>query len=64
MPDYGSKNGALILLSKPPDYKRDTEIIEWANKHDYFCSVFDIEPLLDEYNTEYFLDILDDWKLT
>jgi len=64
MPDYGSINGAIVQLCELPDYSTNNEIFSWAQRHNCFHSSLNIEPLLKEYNQDYFIDILEDWEIT
>lgn len=60
---YASKNGAIIVLTEPPLYEADADIIEWCKLHDRWLSQINISPLLGEYDPAYFKDMLDDWKI-
>ena len=59
---YGSKSGAIITLEEPPQYEADKNVVEWCQKHDRWLSQINIEPLLGEYDSFYFQELLDDWK--
>ena len=60
---YASKNGAVIALVEPPQYEVEKDVIEWCEKHNrWFCKL-NIEPLLREYDSSYFQELLDDWKI-
>ncbi len=62
LPEYGSKQGAIVCLTSFSDdndiYK---EVIQWAGINQIFCSL--IGPL-SVYDKEYFIDILEDWKIS
>lgn len=60
---YASKNGAIIALVEPPQYEADKDVIEWCKKHNRWFSQINIEPLLGEYDSSYFQELLDDWKI-
>ena len=63
---YASKNGAIIALVEPPQYeaeKAEKDVVEWCEKHNRWFSKFNIEPLLGEYDSSYFQELLDDWKI-
>lgn len=60
---YASKNGAIITLIEPPQYEADKDVIEWCKNQNRWLSQISIEPLLGEYNSTYFKDLLDDWKI-
>ena len=60
---YASKSGAIIDLIEPPKYEANQRIIEWCKKHDRWLSQINIEPLLGEYDSFYFQELLDDWKI-
>lgn len=62
LPEYGSENGTVICLTGPPDYETDTEIVEWADNHGVHCSFINVESCLI-YNEEYFVEVLDDWRI-
>lgn len=60
LPEYGSKNGAIIELTSPPDYETDKKIITWAKKNECFCSFLNVERYLT-YNEKFFIETLEDW---
>ena len=60
---YGSKRGAIITLEEPPQYEDDKNVVEWCQKHDRWLSQINIEPLLGEYDSFYFQELLADWKI-
>lgn len=60
---YASKNGAIIDLVEPPQYEAEKNVIEWCKKHNRWFSQINIEPLLGEYDSSYFRELLDDWKI-
>ena len=60
---YASKNGAIIALVEPPQYEAEKDVIEWCKKHNRWFSQINIEPLLGEYDSSYFQELLDDWKI-
>ena len=60
---YASKEGAIIELVEAPLYEANTETIQWCQKHDRWLSQINIEPLLGEYDSFYFQELLDDWKI-
>ena len=59
--NYGSKNGVVVCLSSPPDYRSDPEIIEWCKQNNCFCSFINAETLPREYKRSYFRELLRDW---
>ena len=60
---YASKSGAIITLIESPQYEAEKDVIEWCKKHDRWFSQINIEPLLGEYDSSYFQELLDDWKI-
>ena len=61
--EYASENGAIIELVEPPHYEPNDAVIEWCKKHNRWYSQLSTEPLLLEYNSEYFREMLEDWKI-
>ena len=63
---FGSNKGAIIQLvdcdEKSVSFVND-DVITWAEKHEYFWSQLNIEPLLNSYNRGYFEELLDDWRM-
>ena len=59
--NYGSKNGVVICLTSPPDFPTNRDIIDWCDQMGCFISFVSIEPLLGEYKTAYFRELLLDW---
>jgi len=59
--NYGSPNGAVIDLISPPDFSQNTDVIKWCKENDCFFSFLNIQPLLDEYDSSYFEEMLNDW---
>lgn len=60
---YASKNGAIIELIEPPLYEANPRVIQWCNKHNRWMSQINVTPLLNEYDSSYFKEMLDDWKI-
>lgn len=60
---YASNSGAIIALVEPPQYEADGNVVEWCKKHDRWFSKINIKPLLEEYDSLYFQELLDDWKI-
>ena len=58
---YGSENGVVICLTYPPDYPTSQEVKNWCDQMGCFCSFINIEPLLEEYKSSYFREMLRDW---
>ena len=58
--NYGSKNGAVIGLTAPPDFLLDNRVTDWCSEADCFCSFLNIELLTGEYNRSYFREMLRD----
>ncbi len=61
--EYGSQNGAVIDLIELPLLETNPRITEWCKKNELFVSFISIEPLLGEYNCDYFAELLEDWKI-
>ena len=59
--NYGSKNGVVICLTEPPDFSTNQDVYNWCKQMDRFVSFISIEPLLEEYKTSYFREMLRDW---
>ncbi|MBO5323653.1 MAG: hypothetical protein J6A88_06105 [Oscillospiraceae bacterium] len=62
--NYGSKNGVVVCLTSPLDFSTNQEVhevINWCKQMECFCSFISIEPLLREYKTSYFREMLRDW---
>lgn len=59
--NYGSKNGTVICLTSPPDFSVNQDVIEWCEQMECFVSFINIEPLLGEYKTSFFRELLHDW---
>ena len=59
--NYGSKNGAVICLTAPPDFLTDNRVADWCKEMDCFYSFLNIEPLIGEYRRSYFREMLRDW---
>lgn len=60
---YASKNGAIIALVEPPQYEADEAIVKWCKKHGRWFSEINVAPLSGEYDSSYFRELLDDWKI-
>ena len=59
--NYGSKNGGIVCLTTSPDAPVNPDVINWCRQMECFCSFISIEPLLGEYKTSYFREMLRDW---
>ncbi len=59
--NYGSKNGVVICLDFCGDSFTDPAVRAWCEEMGCFCSFINIEPLLGEYKTSYFKEMLRDW---
>ena len=59
--NYGSKNGAVICLTAPPDFTTNKEVTALCKQKKIFVSFINIEPLLGEYKASYFREMLRDW---
>ena len=59
--NYGSKNGAVICLTTPPDFSTDSRVVDWCKEKDCFCSFLNIELLAGEYKRSCFREMLRDW---
>ena len=64
IPQYGSKNGAIICLTAPPDFPPDKKVAQWCNDNGYFCSLLNIQFLTGNYDRSYFKEMLNDWGKT
>ena len=58
--NYGSKNGTVICLTSPPSFLTDQFVIDWCKQMECFVSFISIEPLLREYKSSYFREMLRD----
>lgn len=63
IPDYGSRNGAIICLTEPSDFHTDECVWEWCEANGYFCASLNAEPLTGAYDRAYFREMLRDWRL-
>jgi len=61
IPDFGSPNGALVLLIKPPKFDHDSQAEECAKQNGYWYSFLNTE-LYSSYNRSEFISMLDDWQ--
>ena len=59
--NYGSKNGAVICLTYPPDFPTNQEVLDLCKQMERFVSFLNIESLLGEYSSSYFGEMLQDW---
>lgn len=59
--NYGSKNGAIVCLTSPTDFRSNPEIIEWCEQNNCFYSFINVKTLLGEYKRSYFRELLRDW---
>ncbi len=70
LPDYGSKQGAIVCLSAQPNCdwhiksSDHDEIWSWGLANKRFCSIIYITNDNLVYDKEYFIDILEDWKIS
>ncbi|TKG87736.1 hypothetical protein EYV94_27975 [Puteibacter caeruleilacunae] len=60
LPEYGSKNGALVCLMHRPLYELDDELYKWARDNGIFCS-FIPDGAFQSYDEDEFLEVLEDW---
>ena len=61
LPDFGSKNGALVLVIKPPDFEHDGLAAACAKEHGIWYSCLNVETCT-QYDRQEFIDTLDDWQ--
>ena len=61
LPQYGSPNGMIVVLTTYPDYRIDESIVKFAKEHEYFYSFIEVSDFL-EYNRDYFIELLNDWS--
>ena len=59
--NYGSKNGTVVCLTSPTDFRPDPKIVEWCEQNKCFWSFINVETLLGEYKRSYFRELLRDW---
>lgn len=70
LPDYGSEQGAIVCLSAEPDCNwhikssDHKEIWTWGIANERFVSIINIANEELVYDKEYFIDILEDWKIS
>lgn len=60
LPEYGSPIGTIICLTSSPKFETYPEIIQWAKENKIYCSFLNVEDF-ENYNENYFKDILEDW---
>jgi len=62
IPNYGSKNGVVILLMQPANSSHiENKVIDWCKEMDCYYSFLNIELLLGTYKRSYFRQMLRDW---
>ena len=52
LPQYGSPNGMIVVLTTCPDYRIDESIVKFAKEHEYFYSFIEVSDFL-EYNRDH-----------
>ena len=61
IPDFGSSNGALVIVADPPDLYVDPKVRSCAKDQGYWCSIVNSE-LYSVFDRIAFIETLDDWQ--
>jgi hypothetical protein len=60
LPEFGSQNGIVLLLTFPPDFVTDSNVASTAEKCGLSYSYLNSEDYM-EYNKDVILEALSDW---
>ena len=61
IPNYGSRNGAVICLDSSMNPEAAQRIHEWCKEMECFCSTLSTEFYAVEYKRSVFREMLRDW---
>lgn len=60
LPKYGSLNGTIVCLISAPNFEIDSELSQWADKNNFYCSFVNIKKFIN-FDESSFKEILNDW---
>lgn len=63
MPEYGCDNGAVVCLMYETNECTNSDITKYCVEHEMFYSFLNAELLFGKYDREYFVELLEDWKI-